>query len=102
MVLWIFVIYDTRIFCYVIHLILLWANEPIQGLACHIEATVFQNRGVTFHSSSVKALESCFTYQVSIHLNLDSIPFHATRTVSCRFYIELLQYLIYVRLAQPY
>ena len=41
MVLWIFVIYDTRIFCYVIHLILLWANEPIQGLACHIEATVF-------------------------------------------------------------
>ena len=41
MVLWIFVNYDTRIFCYVIHLILLWANEPIQGLACHIEATVF-------------------------------------------------------------
>src|SRR3954470_10708034 len=41
MVLWIFVIYDTRIFFYVIHLILLWANEPIQGLACHIEASVF-------------------------------------------------------------
>src|SRR5215216_2879446 len=41
MVLWIFVIHDTRIFCYVIHLILLWANEPIQGLACHIEASVF-------------------------------------------------------------
>src|SRR5215216_5456419 len=41
MVLWIFVIYDTRLFCYVIHLTLLWANEPIQGLACHIEAMVF-------------------------------------------------------------
>src|SRR3954462_11219402 len=41
MILWIFVILETRIFCYVIHLILLWANELIQGLACHIEASVF-------------------------------------------------------------
>src|SRR3954469_21691922 len=45
MVLWIFVIYDARIFCYVIYLTLLWANEPIQGLACHIEATVFSEPG---------------------------------------------------------
>src|SRR5215216_8077854 len=45
MVLWIFGTYDTRIFCYVIYLTLLWANEPIQGLACHIEATVFSEPG---------------------------------------------------------
>src|SRR3954467_6343671 len=45
MVLWIFVVHDTRLFCYVIYLTLLWANEPIQGLACHIEATVFSEPG---------------------------------------------------------
>ena len=45
MVLWIFVDHDTRLFCYVIYLTLLWANEPIQGLACHIEATVFSEPG---------------------------------------------------------
>src|SRR3954467_5748023 len=45
MVLWIFVVHDTRIFCYVIYLTLLWANEPIQGLACHIEATVLSEPG---------------------------------------------------------
>jgi hypothetical protein len=41
MVLWIFVDHDTRLFAMIIYLTLLWANEPIQGLACHIEATVF-------------------------------------------------------------
>src|SRR4051812_19154150 len=45
MVLWIFVDHDTRLFAMIIYLTLLWANEPIQGLACHIEATVFSEPG---------------------------------------------------------
>src|SRR4051812_48122522 len=35
----------------IIYLTLLWANEPIQGLACHIEATVFSEPGC--HSGAV-------------------------------------------------
>jgi len=32
-------------FAMIIYLTLLWANEPIQGLACHIEATVLSEPG---------------------------------------------------------
>src|SRR4051812_13741891 len=59
MVLWIIVTYDTRIFCYVIHLILLWANELIQGLACHIEATVFSEPGCYKEVFRYKKMAEC-------------------------------------------
>src|SRR4051812_12728130 len=71
MVLWIIVIYDTRIFCYVIHLILLWANEPIQRLACHIEASVFSQPRSYINMSNRTSIKypGTTTTTSNIHLN---------------------------------
>src|SRR4051812_14721652 len=66
MVLWIFVVHDPRLFCYIIYLTLLWANEPIQGLACHIEATVFSEPG-SYSTVLLIPMYKCKHIQKSCH-----------------------------------